>query len=180
MEYSTKIEEALKDPKQLEALYRQARQEGWETKFAQEIAQRHAYGPEDVLVAAWYYRLHGVGPAAEAAPLDLANWRLAVPLSLLLALVYGLLSQHPFDLAQGMPYIMLGWAPAAALTMNRTTIIGWNVINIALLGLYLFRQWRGGLVGWIPSSQATFRVGMVAYAVWAVFVILAMPLLFRL
>jgi len=65
------------------------------------------------------------------------------------------------------------------LTMNRLTVIGWNVLNIALLGLFLYRQIRYGPAKWIESSQATFRIGMVAYAVWTMLLIVVMPLLLK-
>ncbi len=64
------------------------------------------------------------------------------------------------------------------LTMNRLTVVGWNVINIALLCLFLYRQFRYGRALWIPSTQAVFRIGMVAYAIWTLFLILAIPLIF--
>ena len=58
------------------------------------------------------------------------------------------------------------------LTINRLTIIGWNTLNIALLGLLLYRQGRGGRSKWIESLHATFSVATVAYAAWAAFVLL--------
>lgn len=64
------------------------------------------------------------------------------------------------------------------LTMNRFTIIGWNVINIALLCLFLFRQLRRGQTGWIPATQAVFRVGLLAYGVWTTILLIALPILF--
>jgi hypothetical protein len=64
------------------------------------------------------------------------------------------------------------------LTMNRLTVIGWNAINIALLGLLLYWQGTRGRARWIESLHATFSVASVAYAAWAAFVILAMAWLF--
>jgi len=63
-------------------------------------------------------------------------------------------------------------------TINRLTIIGWNSINIGLLAVFLYRQWRFGRAAWIESSHNTFRLGLIAYALWILFLVLALPLLF--
>lgn len=64
------------------------------------------------------------------------------------------------------------------LTMNRLTIIGWNAINIAILIVLLARQVRTRRDGWIAAAQGAFRLGTVAYVVWAAFLVLALPWLF--
>jgi hypothetical protein len=65
-----------------------------------------------------------------------------------------------------------------ALTMNRLTVIGWNVINIAILILLLIRQALGGRANWIASLHDTFRWAAIAYLGWALFVLIASPLIF--
>jgi hypothetical protein len=64
------------------------------------------------------------------------------------------------------------------LTMNRLTIIGWNVINIAILILLLIRQALGGSANWIASLHDTFRWAAALYLGWALFVLVASPLIF--
>lgn len=64
------------------------------------------------------------------------------------------------------------------LTINRLTIIGWNVINIGVLGLLLYRQGKGGNARWIASLHSTFSVASVAYFGWAACVTLATAWLF--
>lgn len=66
-----------------------------------------------------------------------------------------------------------------ALTMNRLIIIGWNLINIAILGLLTGQVWRKGRDGWIPAAQAVLSKATVPYVIWTLFVIFAIPLLFR-
>lgn len=63
------------------------------------------------------------------------------------------------------------------LTINRVTVIGWNGINIALLGVYLGLQFRAGLRGWLAASYRSFRYGMAAYALWTLCLVLVLPLL---
>lgn len=65
------------------------------------------------------------------------------------------------------------------VTLNRLTIIGWNVINIGILALLLVRQRRANDRTWAQAMQAAFGVGMPIYVAWALFVVLATPWLFR-
>ncbi|MBN1583364.1 MAG: hypothetical protein JXA89_21825 [Anaerolineae bacterium] len=63
-------------------------------------------------------------------------------------------------------------------TVNRLAVVGWNSINISLLVLLVYRQFQCEAELWIRSLQAVYAWGMTAYAVWAVFLLLAIPLLF--
>jgi hypothetical protein len=65
-----------------------------------------------------------------------------------------------------------GWTP------NRLTVIGWNLINIALLLMLLFKQWQAQPEGWLMALRATISTGIVCYLVWGALVVLALPLLF--
>ncbi len=65
------------------------------------------------------------------------------------------------------------------ITLNRLTIIGWNVINVGILVRLLLHQKRANLSTWAREMQATFAAGMPVYAVWALFVVFATPWLFR-
>jgi len=65
------------------------------------------------------------------------------------------------------------------ITLNRLTIIGWNVINIGILALLLIRQRRADAQTWAQAMQAAFGAGMPIYVTWALFVVLALPWLFR-
>jgi len=64
-------------------------------------------------------------------------------------------------------------------TPNRLTVVGWNLINIALLGILLVREWKGGDEGWISAAQRTFAQAMPFYALWSLLLLLALPVLFR-
>ncbi len=63
-------------------------------------------------------------------------------------------------------------------TPNRITVIGWNLINIALLAILLVREWRGGDERWVSAAHRTFAQAMPAYAVWGLLLLLALPLVF--
>jgi hypothetical protein len=65
------------------------------------------------------------------------------------------------------------------ITLNRTTIIGWNIINIAILGVLIYTQLRKGFIGWHERLQTVFSKGATAYLVWSLILVLALPLIFR-
>jgi hypothetical protein len=65
------------------------------------------------------------------------------------------------------------------MTMNRLTVIGWNSINIGILVLLVYKQLRDGRAQWIRSLQSAFSLGTVGYIAWALFLTLAIPLLFK-
>jgi hypothetical protein len=64
------------------------------------------------------------------------------------------------------------------LTLNRVAFTGWNVINTLLLVLLIARQRRRSATDWLPAVQSAFGLGALLYAVWSLFVILGLPLLF--
>ena len=63
-------------------------------------------------------------------------------------------------------------------TPNRVTVIGWNILNIALLSLLLVRQLRSKAETWLPTMYDTFAQGAKAYLVWGVVVLLFIPWVF--
>lgn len=64
------------------------------------------------------------------------------------------------------------------LTPNRLTFIGWNVINIGLLSLVLLLQARVEAGRWLQGLFRSYSAGTVAYAVWPLAMMLALPWLF--
>jgi hypothetical protein len=64
-------------------------------------------------------------------------------------------------------------------TINRLTMLGWNVINIGLLLLLLVRQYARGDAPWNERIKGVFSVGTYFYVVWSLLVVLVMPLIFR-
>ncbi len=115
MSMAARIDDEIGTPGGLEALYRAAMESGEVEEFVAEIVRRHAFSPDDVLIAAWFHRLQPrpVTPADAAAPargVRRAQWALALVLSGVLSLVYITLGSH----SRPMVYLMFAWAPAAA------------------------------------------------------------------
>lgn len=64
------------------------------------------------------------------------------------------------------------------VTINRLAIIGWNVINIGILFWLLFAQLRARPDRWIAALQGVFSRATNAYLLWALFLLLGVPLVF--
>lgn len=64
------------------------------------------------------------------------------------------------------------------LTINRLTIIGWNVINISILFWLIYKQFRAGRERWVYALHSGFSLATNAYLVWGLFLVLAIPWLF--
>jgi hypothetical protein len=64
-------------------------------------------------------------------------------------------------------------------TLNRTTIIGWNFINIILLSALIFKQFHKSLSRWNERFQGVFSQATIAYLAWSIFLIMVLPLIFR-
>jgi hypothetical protein len=65
------------------------------------------------------------------------------------------------------------------LTPNRFAFIGWNIVNISLLGLLLILQWRAKAEQWLAGLYQAFSLGTAVYALWTITLILALPWLFE-
>jgi hypothetical protein len=68
---------------------------------------------------------------------------------------------------------------AGGLTINRLTIIGWNIINIGILLWLIYKQFKDGQKRWIVSLHSVFSQATNAYLVWGLFLVIILPLLFR-
>jgi hypothetical protein len=64
------------------------------------------------------------------------------------------------------------------LTPNRLTFIGWNVVNIGLLFLVLLFQARAKEGQWLHGLYRAYSAGTIAYALWTLAMILALPWFF--
>jgi hypothetical protein len=65
------------------------------------------------------------------------------------------------------------------LTPNRLAVIGWNVVNVAVLAIMAWRMVRRGAGDWIESVHSAIGQGAVAYIGWTAFLVLFLPLWFR-
>jgi hypothetical protein len=64
------------------------------------------------------------------------------------------------------------------LTPNRLTVIGWNIINIAILVVMLYRLARRRTEAWSEAVHSAIGQGTVAYIFWTALLVLGLPVLF--
>ena len=65
------------------------------------------------------------------------------------------------------------------LSPNRLLLIGWNLVNIAVLVVLLIGQARTGRQAWLRSMHRTFAIGAALYVTWSIAGLLATPWIFR-
>lgn len=112
MKYLQEIGAAHNDPKQLEELYQTARRANETGEFTNDLLTCHVESPHNILYAAWYYRLQQT-PQEDRARRSI-NWKLAIPLSVITGLIFWILSISLFEASDGVPYLILVWAPISA------------------------------------------------------------------
>jgi hypothetical protein len=132
MKYLQDIRACHQDPRRLEDLYQSARRENETSAFTSALLACHDASPDNLLYAAWYYRLQQT--QAEQAEGRSVNWKLAVPLSLVMGLIFWLLSDPALEFDNGMPYFMLTWAPiSACFTIAFLSVTARQHLNRSLL-----------------------------------------------
>jgi hypothetical protein len=148
------IPELPADPERLEQAYHTAQKAGQAEAFRQVIEDRHSAAPDNLLYAAWVYRLRAA--AAEAGE-SFVEWAWVLPLAVLNGLVFWVLSDFdrfmitidanrtPYDL---LPTLLLLAAPLAA------------VFVLAYLALAGRRDWLLA----VAVSAGLLAAG--AYALW--------------
>jgi hypothetical protein len=174
MDTGTGVQAALgagaDSPRQIEAAYQRALKANLARSFTAEVEQRFAAAPDDVLLAAWHYRLAAKAVAEEGGKRVL--WRLAVPLAAALSLVYVVLVSAALDLPKGPPLLLLAWAPVGAcalivylmLASGRERQSMW--IAAPLLALLVYAAW----FAFADQAMQQYRTLMILHlplAAWA-------------
>lgn len=114
---------------------------------------------------------------AGATPLDLHELspRLALALRTGILAVAGLAALVSLYALSALLYRTID----NGITLNRLIMLGWNGINISLLILMIVRLLKKSDQPWNARIKAIYSLGAVPYVVWALFVILATPFIFR-
>jgi len=113
MKYQEDILQAANDAQQMEALFKDAIGTGQTSEFAQDLRLCYQEAPDNLLFAAWYYRLESPPVETASRPERASIWRCAIPLALLSGLVLGLIAVFSED-PERIPLLVLVWAPVAA------------------------------------------------------------------
>ncbi len=115
VDYAVAIRAAQGNPRRLEDLYQEARRAGQAGRFGAELRVVSGEQPDDTLYLAWRYRLESAD-AAHAGRLG-AGWRLAIPISVALAMIFWATSDTTWAFGDHIPLQVLLWPPLAALAI---------------------------------------------------------------
>jgi len=158
MTLKSQIEQAKGDAAGLERLYRQALAAGDESAFKEGIAQCAEAHPEDLLFAAWAYRLDIRSPSGIPEPEgrimrqnQTRHWLTAVMASAVLGVLYMLFAGGKPPVPQpgdAHPLFWIGWGPLTALgilaylaavdrTGERTRWYGGLAVAIIPIAVYM-------------------------------------------
>lgn len=112
------IRDAQSNPQQMEMLYQSALQDNNAAEFTTDVFDCYKSNPDNLLLAAWYYRLQATPPPLIEPTRQPVNWKLAIPLAVLTGLAFWVISGEQFYFAQThFPYLALFAAPLAALVI---------------------------------------------------------------
>ena len=132
------IRAAQSSPEQLEQLYQAARHARRVGQFAQDVNALYQESPEQMLYAAWHYRLQQ-STAEDWFSRISAHWRLAIVLSVLLGLLLWGLSDPRLTISGQAPALAFVGAPLIALFLAGffflVTRAHWTRLALLLAGL---------------------------------------------
>jgi hypothetical protein len=117
MDFNKEVESTLDNPQALEALYQSAQEHKGELTFRDAIEAGFERNPNNLLLAAWHYRLQEARRELRQQP-HAANWKLAIPLGILTGLLLWILSNPRLDFPTSIPFPLLIWAPLGALAVT--------------------------------------------------------------
>ncbi len=116
MEFDGEIRTAESNPRQLEEIYQLARKNDQAGAFRNALIARYEAAPDNVLLAAWYYRLQNGAESAQKFARK-TNWLIAVPLSILTGLIFWALSDvENLTVLDNVPHLLLWWSPVATMS----------------------------------------------------------------
>lgn len=132
MSYVQAIHAGANDPKTLEDLYQAARREKHIGEFAADLRACYQEAPDNILYAAWYYRLSQPDQAEGRS----INWQAAVPLAALVGLIFAVLANSRFDVPGHAPFLIYMWSAIGAcfiiafltMTAHRDQKRAWSVV----------------------------------------------------
>lgn len=158
MTWQETVDKLGDNAEQLEQLYRTAVRAGKGDAFREAIETRHAAAPDNLLYAAWYYRLRAAATQGKEA---FIAWGWAIPLALLNGLALWLLSdEERFG-------VIIAGAPSQTFIYNYIPVVVLlaGLISAALVMAYLAgagrkRWWAAALISLVLAAAG-------AWVLWA-------------
>jgi len=140
MKYFLEIQKASENPQQMEILYQTAQKNASVDVFQADLNACYDANPDNVLLAAWFYRLQQAPQSDQKNAGNGVNWKLAILLSVVTGLFFWLITDENGPLfLDRVPYLVLLWAPIATffslVFLARTA--GKNYLRTIYVGLGL-------------------------------------------
>jgi hypothetical protein len=141
MNYSQLMHDASADPARLEQVYQEALTGGSDAGFADAVHAAYGDAPDNLLYAAWHYRLARAAQTIATRPVP---WLFALALALANGLLLWLLSDDTqfmitINGSQAMPYFALLWGPLAGVFvlawLARCGALSWRTWGLLAAGL---------------------------------------------
>ncbi|MBI4552340.1 MAG: hypothetical protein HY710_08760 [Candidatus Latescibacteria bacterium] len=183
MSLKSQIEQARGNAAGLERLYRQTMVAGEEPAFKDAIADCVGEHPDDILFAAWAYRLDVRSPSDRAEPEgqtvqqhQARHWRTAVAASIILGILYALFAGDKPPVpkpGEANPLFWIGWGPLTALsilfyltaidrTRERIRWYGGLAAAVIPIGVY------AALIAWNRTDPLAILIALhLPFVAWA-------------
>jgi hypothetical protein len=142
MAYHNTVKALAGDAEKLEWVYRAAREAGETDAFKQAIDDSHTKAPDNLLYAAWFYRLRDMAVQAKGY---VVAWAWVVPLAVINALLFWWLSGDRFIISiDSFRGVDRTFAPALVLLAASLSAV-WVLVYLTAIGR---KRWRlGALIG---------------------------------
>lgn len=166
--YLPAIQSAANDPQALEALYQSARTAHQTGQFTADLFEMYKEQPQQLLYAAWYYRLQQEQAGIWRSYLS-THWQLPVTLSVGLGIAYWALSDSRAMSSFHMPLLAILWAPLAALALmaflvratgnglRRALVLGAGLVAVTAYATWLVNAPTAGGAGVFAIASPTLR-----------------------
>ena len=112
MKFTSDIQAAINDPKQMENLYQHSIQSSQEAEFRLDLEDAYEKSADNLLLSAWHLRFENL-PLAK--PRRVTNWGLAVIFGIITGLLMWVISDPTWLFLDQVPYIVILWSPIAAI-----------------------------------------------------------------
>jgi hypothetical protein len=176
--YREQIQTAQNDPEQMEQLYQAARRARHADQFAQDVQALYQESSENVLYAAWHYRLQQKSASEDWFARIGSHWQLAIVMSVVLGLLLWGLSDPSLVFGKGAPLLAFVGGPIVALFLAGffflVTRAQGNRLALTLIGLAVFTGYVLLMLARLSSSSeylplAALHLILLAWGALALF-----------
>ena len=174
MSLEERIFQSANDAERLEDIYSKSVQDDTVDEFRNAINKYYKESGDNLLFAAWHFRLESKKVETQPARTSKVNWLGAVLIAALTSMIFWAISNPEWVLFDDLPVIILFWAPIAAIgglsflgitskqNLRRVVILGAALLLAAGYVILLAR----GFVGWKQEHYLILMVIHIPLLAW--------------